>query len=649
MCGIFGILNNCEHPEHVEYNDETTRQEMSNMNYIDANLIQCSFEKGKGRGPETSKLLKVADNVTLGFHRLAINGLDQMSDQPLEMHGIYLICNGEIYNYKELYQLMPDVQPKTNSDCEIILHLYFRYGIEHTLKLLDGVFAFVILDTRHTLDDNGTTRRKRMFMARDPYGVRPMYMLTPKYIKTNPEDKLVDTPQSQSQHTSNTYAFASELKSLIPLKNILHHAEIKQFLPGSYSEFVEEPYRSSDICTWSPRNGMQNVTYTSQGFRSTMVDQPMIDYHLDVLENIQKYLKSAVLKRTIVTDRPIACLLSGGLDSSLITALVNDVRKNVLKTDVPLETYSIGIEGSSDLVYAKKVADYLGTNHTEVVISEQEFFDAIPEVIKAIESYDTTTVRASIGNYLLGKYISQHSDAKVIFNGDGSDELCGGYLYMHACPGPIEFDKECRRLLKNIYTFDVLRSDKSISSHGLEPRTPFLDRSWVDYYLSIHPNVRCHSSKQQPEKYLLRKAFSKPHFATMDGKALLPDEILWRTKEAFSDGVTNTSRSLFQIIQDKIRDDWSIIEKIGGSVDWSKFADNEPQTMEQKYYRYLFENEYKNCGNVIPFFWMPKYVYASDSSARLLSLYKTVGENEKNLSQPEQEKDDDLDTSSVTM
>ena len=156
-------------------------------------------------------------------------------------------------------------------------------------------------------------------------------------------------------------------------------------------------------------------------------------------------------------------------------------------------------------------------------------------------------------------------------------------------------------------------------------------------------------NKQQPEKYLLRKAFSKPHFATMDGKALLPDEILWRTKEAFSDGVTNTSRSLFQIIQDKIRDDWSIIEKIGGSVDWSKFADNEPQTMEQKYYRYLFENEYKNCGNVIPFFWMPKYVYASDSSARLLSLYKTVGENEKNLSQPEQEKDDDLDTSSVTM
>jgi asparagine synthase (glutamine-hydrolysing) len=648
MCGIFCILNNCGLPERVTGHDETTRQQMNDINYMDENIIQCSFEKGKGRGPETSKLLKVADNVTLGFHRLAINGLDQMSDQPIEINGVYLICNGEIYNYKELYQLMPDIRPKTNSDCEIILHLYIRYGIEQTLQMLDGVFAFVILDTRLTLDDNGTTRRKRMFMARDPYGVRPMYMLTPKYIKTNSEDKLVDTPQSQQ--TSKTYAFASELKSLIPLKNVLHHAEIKQFSPGSYSGFIEEPYNSSDVRTWSHVKSMQNITYTSQGFRSTMVYQPMIDYHLDVLGYIQQYLKSAIIKRTVVTDRPVACLLSGGLDSSLITALVNDVRKHVLKREDPLETYSIGIEGSADLVYAKKVAEYLGTKHTEVVLSEQEFFDAIPEVIKAIESYDTTTVRASIGNYLLGKYISQHSDAKVIFNGDGSDELCGGYLYMHACRDPIEFDKECRRLLKNIYTFDVLRSDKSISSHGLEPRTPFLDRAFVDYYLSIHPNVRCHSNKDHPEKYLLRTAFSKPHCTTVDGKALLPDEILWRTKEAFSDGVSNTSRSTLDIIQENIRDDWNIIEKLGG-IDWSKFADNEPQTMEQKYYRYLFENEYKNCGNVIPFFWMPKYVKAIDSSARKLPFYKTVIENEKNLSQPEKEQDeqDELDTSSVTM
>ena len=630
MCGIFCILNNCETSERVSYNDETIRQETTNVNCIDNNIIQCSFEKGKGRGPETSKLLKIQDNVTLGFHRLAINGLDETSDQPIEQHGIYLICNGEIYNYKELNNLLEPsaFSIKTKSDCEIIMHLYAHYGIEQTVRMLDGVFAFVLLDTRQTLDENGKTRSKKMFIARDPYGVRPMYMLTPKYIS----DKITDVPQSQ--FISTTYAFASELKSLISFKNILHHAEITQFSPGTYSGFIEEQTRSSDTFIWKPINTMQNIPYASQGFRSTILSQPTIDYNLNVLANIQEYLKAAVLKRTLVTDRPVACLLSGGLDSSLITALVNDARKKVLKVDTPLETYSIGVEGAADLVYAKKVADYLGTNHTEVILTEQQFFDAIPEVIKAIESYDTTTVRASIGNYLIGKYISEHSDAKVIFNGDGSDELCGGYLYMHACHPPIEFDKECRRLLKNIYTFDVLRSDKSISSHGLEPRTPFLDRAWVDYYLSIHPNLRCHANKQQPEKYLLRKAFSKPHCTNIDGEALLPDEILWRTKEAFSDGVSNTARSLFQIIQGKIRDDYGVCEKLC-NFDWKKITLNPPETMEQKYYRYLFENEYKNCGNVIPYFWMPKYVTSNDSSARKLSFYQTVIDNARNLSQIE--------------
>ena len=457
-----------------------------------------------------------------------------------------------------------------------------------------------------------------------------MYMMSPKYILK----KLADTPQSQS--ISNTYAFASELKSLISFKNILHHAEITQFSPGTYSGFVEEQRRSSDVFTWTPIKNMQNVAYASQGFRSTILSRPTIDYNLNVLLSIQESLKAAVLKRTLVTDRPVACLLSGGLDSSLITALVNDVRKKVLKIDTPLETYSIGVEGAADLVYAKKVADYLGTNHTEVVLSEQQFFDAIPEVIKAIESYDTTTVRASIGNYLIGKHISEHSDAKVIFNGDGSDELCGGYLYMRTCIDPLEFDKECRRLLKNIYTFDVLRSDKSISSHGLEPRTPFLDREWVDYYLSIHPDLRCHSNKSQPEKHLLRKAFSKSHFTNIDGEALLPNEILWRTKEAFSDGVSNTARSLFQIIEDKLSNDWDILEKLC-IIDWDSVTPNPPQSVEEQYYRYIFEKEYNNCGNVIPYFWMPKYINANDSSARTLPFYKQIMENAKKLAQTEQD------------
>ena len=631
MCGIFCILNNSDTPEYVSGNDETIRTAMSSQTRIDEHIIQCSFKKGQGRGPEMSKLLNVDENVTLGFHRLAINGIDEVSNQPIELDGVYLICNGEIYNYKELYQLIPGCIPKTNSDCEVILHLYIRYGIEQTLDMLDGVFAFVILDkrTQNNTDTARSTKRNRLIIARDPYGVRPMYMLTPKYLSKKSQDRTLNTPHSEI--LSNTYAFASEMKSIISLKNILYHSEISQVRPGTYSEFIEEKYRMSDTYFWTPSINTTNVKYTRPGFRTNMVQKPMIDYHLEVIDNVQSYLKDAVRKRTLVTDRPVACLLSGGLDSSLITALVNEVRKTVLKVDTPLETYSIGIEGAADFFYAKKVADYLGTNHTEIVLSEQDFFDAIPEVIKTIESYDTTTVRASIGNYLIGKYISQHSDAKVIFNGDGSDELCGGYLYMHACTDPIEFDKECRRLINNIYSFDVLRSDKCISSHGLEPRTPFLDRSWVDYYLSIHPNVRCHSNKDQPEKYLLRKSFSSPHCVSSEGKPLLPDEILWRTKEAFSDGVSNTARSLFEIIQEKIDNTPSIMEKIN-SVDWSQVTHNPPTMNEQKYYRYIFESEYKNCGDIIPFFWMPKYVNTTDSSARTLALYNTVSENAKNLS-----------------
>ena len=201
-------------------------------------------------------------------------------------------------------------------------------------------------------------------------------------------------------------------------------------------------------------------------------------------------------------------MLSGGLDSSLIAAIVNEYH---IKHNLPtLETYSIGIEGSDDLLYAQKVADYLGTKHTQIVLTEQDFLNAIPDVIKDIESYDTTTVRASIGNWLIGKYISENSEAKVIFNGDGADELMGGYLYVGNAPDSIEFDKECKSLLKYIHTFDVLRSDKCISSHGLEPRTPYLDREWTQFYLSIPLNLRCIIRKTV--KHLTLKKISAMHF-----------------------------------------------------------------------------------------------------------------------------------------
>ena len=199
-------------------------------------------------------------------------------------------------------------------------------------------------------------------------------------------------------------------------------------------------------------------------------------------------------------------------------------------------------EGAFNQAFVPLYSEYEGKQDN---VRSQEFLNAIPEVIFAIESYDTTTVRASVGNYLVAKYIKEHTECKVIFNGDGSDELCGGYLYMHCAPNALEFDLECKRLLNEICYFDVLRSDRSISTNGLEPRTPFLDRGWVEVYLSIPKEVRFHVLHKLPEKYLLRKAF--------DNGGYLPDNILWRTKEAFSDGVSSLNRSWYTIIDEKVK------------------------------------------------------------------------------------------------
>ena len=336
-------------------------------------------------------------------------------------------------------------------------------------------------------------------------------------------------------------------------------------------------------------------------------------------------LHHAVEKRVSGTcERPIGCLLSGGLDSSLIAALVN----KFYKSDQPLQTFSIGLPGSEDLKYAAIVAKHLGTKHHEILLTEDQFFDAIPEVIKTIESYDTTSVRASVGNYLIGKYIKENTNCKVIFNGDGADELMGGYLYFKMAPNAYEFDKECRRLLQDIHMYDVLRSDRCISSHGLEPRTPFLDRKWVEFYLSIDRNLRYNSTKDNCEKYLIRKSFHELEVQ------LLPIEILWRTKEAFSDGVSSLTKSWFQIITEKIKNltanDSTLHYKLLSIINtYNKFpiSNNKPNTLEQAYYRYIYNKNYQATDHLIEYYWMPKYVKANDASARTLKVY---GENNTN-------------------
>ena len=528
-----------------------------------------------------------------------------------------------------------------------------------------------------------------MYVARDPYGVRPLYCIHQIYECSDKEPGTIGDKHFfknipnylgssirniQYPHTGNstqecTIGFASELKVLSTFveESSSSTYKVEQFQPGTYSVYTF----SDKVCSqWKPIT--QNIRYHRMAFsKIAKLDREEIDILTnaslyinnvsnyndlylsenkrnnlllnenpqaysrtnltssnqlirDITQGIQTHLVDAVEKRCSTTERPIACLLSGGLDSSLITALVSEYHKHHGLPQV--ETYSIGLKDSVDLKYAKLVAEHLGTKHTEIIITEKEMCNAIPNVIKAIESYDTTTIRASIGNYLLGEYISKHSDAKVIFNGDGSDELLGGYLYMKNAPDAIEFDRECRRLLTDIHTFDVLRSDKCISSHGLEPRTPFLDRAWTQYYLSISPNIR--HFPEEIEKYWLRYAFSKTHYLPASGlDSLLPDEVLWRKKEAFSDGVSGTQRSLYQILQefcnmavplDSYKD---YEEKVRSQPNMKNVYTNMPKTSEQYYYRFIFERFYPGMGNIIPYFWMPKYIKATDASARTLSTY----------------------------
>jgi len=552
-----------------------------NFNLNNFDKIKQEFDKASYRGPEPKAAVFLDLNYFyLGFHRLSINGLNEASNQPFYKEGVFVVCNGEIYNHKELYDLLKEsnIKRNTNSDCEIILDLYLNFPIDYFVKILDGVFAFIIYDTKNNV----------IVAARDPFGVRPLFC------------------------ANNYELFSSELKQI----HNLTYNNISQFPPGhyvtinitnnknSYIESITDSiyYSSVKLCKYHTlcqihsiftiKNIMQNEEYN----------------HYNNLVNTT--LINAVKKR-LMTDRPIACLLSGGLDSSLITSIVCKLLKD--KTNVPLETYSIGMEGSTDLIAAKQVANYLGTNHTEILLSEDDFFAAIPEVIYRIESYDTTTVRASVGNYLVAKYISEHSEAKVIFNGDGSDELTGGYLYFHKAPNKLCFDNEVRNLIENINYFDVLRSDRSISSNGLEPRTPFLDKSFVHLYLSIPLLYR-----YQPgyiEKKLLRDSF----------KDYLPHNILYRQKEAFSDGVSSTERSWYQVIAEKIDKiidtDFDNFMKTFQRKDiLNKFTCNNkyPKTKEQLYYRYLFEKNYHKRDNIIPYFWMPKWSNTDDPSARKL-------------------------------
>jgi len=522
MCGIFGYFGEELH----------------------LNVLGSLFDKGKKRGPEESKLLHINKYNKVGFHRLAINGLNKESSQPIYLKKYILVANGEIFNYKQLIEKY-NFTMKTQSDCEIILHLYDKFGTSG-FKELDGEYAFILFNC----DNNN------IIICRDPFGVRPLYLY----------------------NNNNVLLTSSVLSSMIHDNFISNH--IEQFKPGTYSiyKYSEDTNNIEELEKY--------VNYTNVYENYTPEE---INY-----DRLYELLKESVYKRITTSERPVCCLLSGGLDSSIVSAISSEYYRSINKT---LETFSIGMKDSADYYYAKKVSDFIGSKHTHVEYDEQTFIDSIPQVIKDIESYDTTTVRASVGNWLIGKYIKENTDFKVILNGDGADELMGGYLYFNAAPNNEEFDEECRRLLKNIHYFDVLRSDRCISSHGLESRTPFLDKDLTRYYLNIPMNTS--GKRGKCEKEYIRSAISQ--------KNILPYEIVWRQKEAFSDGVSGLKRPWFQMIHDNLKE-------------YETKHDN--LTNEQAYYFDIFNSLYPGCNHLIPYYWMPMFIESNDPSARTLKLYQ---------------------------
>ena len=541
MCGIFSYLG-------------------KNFSFDD--LVVLS-NKIKHRGPDSSNHISLDFNdkhFFLGFHRLAINGLDEISNQPLKdvNNKIYLIANAEIFNYKELIK-ENGFDYKTNSDCEVIIHMYKKYGIDETCKKLDGEFAFLLVDLEKMV----------FYVVRDQLGVRSLY-----WTKNDDE-----------------FALSSEVKALG------NFSDVKQFPIGSYwssntNEIVRYYSFVSDIdSVFSFGTEVRKRDY----FNETDFTEE------EICAKIRKLFIKAVEKR-MLSERKVACLLSGGLDSSTVSAIVAK-----MVGEYNLNTYSIGMKGATDLKYAESMAKYIKSNHVNIELDESDFLNAIEKTIYQIESYDTTSVRASVGNYLVSLYIKEHSEDTVIFCGDVSDEIFASYRGFSGEHSDDDFYVENVKMLNNIQYFDILRSDKSISGAGLEARVPFADKDFIDYVMKLPPSLK-KFNKDRMEKYLFRKAFEE----------YMPYDILWRRKEAFSDGVSSTERSWFQIIKEFVDNKYSDeeYEELRKKYTW-----NMPYDKESLFYREIFEKYYPNKAYLIPYFWRHPFSTQLDPSARLLASY----------------------------
>ncbi len=516
----------------------------------DAALFSEMLSKTASRGPDDSLTRSVPGGL-MGFNRLSIMGLTPDGMQPFVHHENVCICNGELYGFRPLRSYLMSLGESfvSNSDCEILLPLYERLGCS-MFSLLDAEFALVIYDAA----------KETFIAARDPIGIRPLYY----------------------GYDSQGYVlFASEPKNLVGICK-----EIRPFPPGHYWE------NGTFVCYHDPAKAEDFHPETS------------VDL---ICDNIRSRLINGVRKR-LDADAPVGFLLSGGLDSSLVCGIAAKY------LNAPLKTFSIGMDiDAIDLKYARIVADYIHSDHYEVIISKEDVIEALEPVIAALGTYDITTIRASIGMYLVCKWIHENTDLRVILTGEISDELFG-YKYTDFAPDADAFQAEASKRIREIHMYDVLRADRCISVNSLEARVPFGDLSFVDYVMNINPEMKM--NRYGIGKYLLRHAFEKDR--------LIPESILMREKAAFSDAVGHS-----------LRDD--LIEYADSCYSGEDFESRRQQythaapfTKESLLYREIFERYYPGQSQMVKDFWMPNREWegcnVSDPSARVLSNYGQSGQ-----------------------
>ena len=546
MCGFVGAfdLNSGSKPI-----DEGLKEELR------AQVLDMS-KKIRHRGPDWSGVY-TGENAILSHERLSI--VDPLSGkQPLVSDDgkIILAANGEIYNHKEIRkEFEGKYNFQTGSDCEAIIPLYkkFRESGDFTLMIekLSGIFAFALYDSENDV----------YLVARDEIGVIPLY---------------------QGWDKAGRYYVASELKALEG-----ECQTIEEFPNGHYFYSKDaKPVR------WYKRD-WENFDAVKNNARATDDKGEIINP--SVIEKVRNGLESAV-KQQLMSDVPYGVLLSGGLDSSIIAAITQKFSKKRIESDSKeaawwpqLHSFAVGLEGSPDLIAAQKAADYIGTVHHEVHFTIQEALDALPDVIYHIETYDITTVRASTPMYLLARVIKSMG-IKMVLSGEGSDELFGGYLYFHKAPNAQEFHEELVRKMSKLHLYDCLRANKSLMAWGVEGRVPFLDKEFIDIAMSLNPsdkmNIRLSNGKQRMEKWILRKAFED----------MLPEEICWRQKEQFSDGVGyNWIDTLKKMTEEKVSDAEFARRE-------NRFPVNPPKTKEEYYYREIYSKLFPSdsAAKVVP-------------------------------------------------